>query len=100
MVAIEEDSRVCSECNFEEDKAEIMQHMFSENVNGYDQVDYEEENDEIKATPLSTEMKFILHRLEIGLERRGFEQTDEFEKFGDRVRHFFTLSTTYEATYP
>ena len=39
MVAIEEDSRVCSECSFEEDEAEIMQHMFSENVNGYDQVD-------------------------------------------------------------
>ena len=85
-VAIE-DSRVCSECNFEEYEAEITQQMLSENANGHDEVDHKE-NDEIEAAPSNTKMKFILHRLEIGLERRGFEQMDKFEKFGDRVRHF------------
>ena len=87
-VAIEEDSRVCSECNFEEDEAEIMQQIFSENVNGHDKVDYAKKNDKIEASPSSTAIKFILYRLEIGLERRGFEQMDEFEKFGDCLRHF------------
>ena len=62
--------------------------MFSENANGHNEVDYEEENDEIEAISASTKMKFILHRLEIGLERRKFEQMDEFEKFGNHVRHF------------
>ena len=32
--------------------------------------------------------KSLLHRLQIGLERRGFEQMDELEKFSDNVRHF------------
>ena len=41
-----------------------------------------------EATPSSTEMKLLLHGLQIGLERRGFEQMDEFEKFSDHVRHF------------
>ena len=58
-VAIEEDFRVCYACNFEEDEAEIMQQIFSENANGHNEVDYEEENDEIEATPSSTEMKFL-----------------------------------------
>ena len=59
-VTIEEDFRVCFECNFN-DEAEIMQQIFSENVNGHDEVDYdEEENNKIKATSSSTEMKFIL----------------------------------------
>ena len=88
-VAIEKDPCVRSECNFEENEAEIMQQMFSESANGHDEEDYEEEeNNKIEATPSSTEMKFILHRLIIGLERRGFEQMDEFKKFGDRMRHF------------
>ena len=67
---------MCSDWNFEENEAEIMQQMLSENANGHDEADYEEkENDKIEATPSSTEMKFILHRLELGLERTGFEWT-------------------------
>ena len=49
----------------------------------------EAENDEAAAeepTPSNAEMRSILHRLRIGLERRGFEQMQIFEAFGDNVR--------------
>ena len=45
-------------------------------------------NDEAAAeepTPSNAEMRFILHRLQIGLERRGFKQMQTFEAFDGNI---------------
>ena len=67
-----------------------MQQIASKKMDGVD-VNHEEDdgNDEImEATPSSTEMKLLLHHLQIGLEQKEFEQMDEFEKFSGHVWHF------------
>ena len=49
----------------------------------------EAENDEAAAeepTLSTAEMRSILHHLQIGLERRGFEQMQTFETFDGNVR--------------
>ena len=52
----------------------------------------EAENDKTAAeepTSSNAEVRFILHRLRIGLERRGFEQMQTFEAFDGNVRSYF-----------
>ena len=91
-VTMEEDASVCAELTLEEEEAEIMQQIVSKNSDGDDMDDQEEdaENDKTpeEATPSSAEMRFYMHRLQIGLERRGFDKMNEFEKLNGHVRQF------------
>ena len=91
-VSMEENASVCAELTLEEEEAEIMQQIVSKNSDGDDMDDQEEdaENDETpeEATPSSAEMRFYMHRLQIGLERKGFDKMNEFEKLNGHVQQF------------
>ena len=66
--------------------------IVSKNSDGDDMDDQEEdaENDETpeEATPSSAEIRFYMHRLQIGLQRRGFDKMNEFEKLNGHVQQF------------
>ena len=90
-VTMEEDVSVCAELTLEEEEAEIMQQIVSKNSDGDDMDDEEDaENDETpeEATPSSAEMRFYMHRLQIGLEQKGFDKMNEFENLNGHVRQF------------
>ena len=74
--------------------------MFSENANGHGEVDYEEEeNDEIEATPSGIEMNSYSAVWKLVLNE---EDLNKWTSLRSLVTAYdiFTLSTTYEATYP
>ena len=45
-----------------------------------------------EATPSTAEMRFYMHCLQVGLERRGFDQMNEFEKLNGPVRSFYATN--------
>ena len=56
------------------------------NIQGKSQEeDAENDNTPEEATPSSAEMRFYMHCLQIGLERRGFDKMNEFEKLNGHV---------------
>ena len=80
---------VHAELTLEEEETELMQEIVA-NSCCYEVAELEEaENDKAAAeelTPSNAEIRSILHRWRIGLERRGFEQMCTFEAFDDNVR--------------
>ena len=87
---IENDVRVHAELTLEEEETELMQEIVANSsASGPEIAELEEaENDEAAAEeppPSNAEMRSILHRLRIGLERRGFERMQTFEAFDDNV---------------
>ena len=88
---IENDVLEHAQLTLEEEETELMQEIVTNSsASGPEVAELKEaENDEAAAeepTPSNAEMRSILHRLRIGLERRGFKQMPTFEAFDDNVR--------------
>ena len=82
---------VHAELTLEEEETELMQEIVANgSASGPEVAELEEaENDKTAAeelTPPNAEVRSILHRLQIGLERRGLEQMQIFEAFDGIVR--------------
>ena len=82
---------VHAELTLEEEETELTQEIVANSsASGPEVAELEEaENDKAAAdepTPSKAEMRSILHRLRIELERRSFEQMQTFEAFDDNVR--------------
>ena len=79
-----------NELTLEEEETELTQEIVANGSASSPEVAELEEakNNEAaaeKPTPSNTEMRFILHCLQIGLEHRGFEQMQTFEAFDSNV---------------
>ena len=77
-----------AELTLEEEEPKLMQEIVANgSASGPEVAELEEaENDEAAAEEPTPSMRSILHRLRIGLERRGFEQMQTFEAFDGNVR--------------